>query len=673
MAAAEQKKSYQVVKAFKGLNTKANRTAIDENEFSWIENAQPIGSGNIKIVSNSSLVKDNSNVSVTFSNDVVYLTSANLNVTDYIVGFLSDGSAQYFDIINKTKGNVAVAGTFSSNVVTDLHPLNASQWYNSEMLILDPDKGYFAWNGNSVITIGSVGEIGITNPGSGYTSAPTVVISGPDQAGGQQANAVATLVTGGNTVASVTLVNGGSGYTNASNLTVTFSGGGGSGAKAVAGISTFATGTVYINVISGGSGYTNAANTVVNISGGGGSGAQGTAIVSGNTITNVVMTNPGSGYTNSANITATISGGGGSGAVLQAGVNTEKNVGIASFSGRVWIAQGRTVYYSAAGSYTDFTSVSAGNFVITDGTLHGNIQQIISANNFLYIFGDDSINVFSDVRVTSTGNTIFTNTNVSASVGSKLAYAIFPYFRSILFMNNYGVYALVGSTTSKLSDSLDGMFPNIDFVTEEVTAGQVLLNNILCAAFNFRYYDAEFTQSYRYIQAVFFEKKWFLTNQGTDLKYTTSVPVGGIISMYGVRGRDLYKMYSDATSAITSRIQTALNPMGDPIRTKQALKFAIEATVTSGVELSVTVDSEQGSSPPYILGNYITWYNSSSVTIPWKNNSSTVISWIGGTGYSLYKNDAQQWGKYLGLTQTSNSAGFVVNTFEFEHELRVRF
>jgi len=27
----------------------------------------------------------------------------------------------------------------------------------------------------------------------------------------------------------------------------------------------------------------------------------------------------------------------------------------------------------------------------------------------------------------------------------------------------------------------------------------------------------------------------------------------------------------------------------------------------------------------------------------------------------------------LGLTMTSNSAGFVVNTFEFEHELRVRF
>jgi hypothetical protein len=42
-------------------------------------------------------------------------------------------------------------------------------------------------------------------------------------------------------------------------------------------------------------------------------------------------------------------------------------------------------------------------------------------------------------------------------------------------------------------------------------------------------------------------------------------------------------------------------------------------------------------------------------------------------GYALYKSDAQQYGKYLGLTMTSTDPGFVVNTFEFEHELRVRF
>jgi hypothetical protein len=666
MAAAEQKKSYAVIKQFRGLNTKANRTAIDESEFSWIENAQPIGYGNVKIIPTNSNVVDSGANTVVFANTVTHLSSVNIGLNDYVVGFMSNGSAQFFNITTDTFGNIAPPGTFSASGV------QITQWNNERMLILDPSKGYFNWDGNNVVTIGSVGTIGIVNQGSGYTEAPTVTISGPDQTGGVQANATSTTSTG-NVVTSVAVTNAGTGYTNSANLTVTFTGGGGgTGANAVAQLFSFQTGTLSLVVINEGSGYTNAANTIVTISGGGGSGATAVPIVVGNVVTQVIMTNLGSNYTNAANVTATVSGGGGNGAVLQAIVNSEPNVGIASFSGRVWIASGRTVYYSAAGSYNDFTSVSAGSVTLTDSTLHGNIIQLLTANNFLYIFGDNSINVFSDVRVTNAGTTLFTNTNVSASVGSELKNAIFPYFRSVLFMNDYGVYALVGSTTSKLSDALDGVFPNIDF-SNPVYAGQVLLNNILCAVFNFRYNDTTFTDSYRYVQAVFFEKKWFISSQGNDLKYITSVPEAGQIKLYGVSNNQLVQLYSDTTSLLTSRIQTALLPLTDPIRTKQALKFGIEATLSAGAEFDVTVDSELGSSSPYELGNYVTWYNNSNVTIPWINNSSTVISWVFTNGYYLYKSDAQQWGKYLGLTMTSNSAGFVVNTFELEHELRVRF
>ena len=668
MAAAEQKKSYQVVKQFKGLNTKANRTSIGEDEFSWIENAQPVGYGNLKIVPNASNVSI-ANVAVSFSNTVSTLTSVNIGVNDYIVAFLNNGSAQYYNVTSGTKGNVAVAGTFSNSGV------ESTQWYNDRMLIIDPDKGYFNWDGNNVVTIGSVGSIGIVNRGSGYTSAPTVVISAPSQAGGTNANAVSTLTVGGaNTVASVSVSNAGSGYVNAANTTVTFVGGGGSGATAVASLVTFATGTVSVAVIDGGAGYTNASNTTITFSGGGGTNAAAQAIVTGNVVTSVIMTNAGTGYTNTANLIVTIAGGGATtNAVLQGTVQTEKNVGVATFSGRAWIAQGRTVYYSAAGSYTDFTSVSAGAVTLTDSTLHGNIQYLLSANNFLYIFGDDSINVFSDVRVTTSGTTLFTNTNVSASVGSKRPFAIFPYFRSVLFMNDYGVYALVGSTTSKLSDSLDGMFPNIDFASP-VYGGQVLINNILCAAFNFRYYDSVFTQSYRYIQAIFFEKKWFVTSQGDSLAYITSVPVSGKIALYGVSGTTLYKLYNDATTSITSRIQTALMPMGDPIRTKQALKIGVEATAAanSTVSMSATVDSENNSSPATTLSSLVSWQNNSLQTIPWSNSSLTIIGW-GTSGYALYKTDAKQYGKYLGITVTSSSPNYTLNGFEFEHELRVRF
>ena len=738
MASAEQKKSYQVVKEFKGLNTKANRTAIDETEFSWLENAMPIGFANLKIVPNPSALN------ITFSHDVVYITQANIGLVDYIIAFESDGSAEYVNLVTNSKHTLAPAGTF-----TTTGGMRTSQWKNKYLLIGDPRKGYFTWDGTNLLNIGSIGQIGIVSGGTGYTTAPVVTISAPNQVNGVQATAACTITTGAGSVTGVHMVtigdhytsvpqvtisapnlsngvqatagasiqggnvvaigvqNAGSGYTSPPSVTITgggganatantsidtgsvnaiyiteagsgytsaptitFSGGGGSGANAVAGLISFAVGTVAVSVTNGGTGYTNAANLVVTITGDGANAAA-TGIISGGQVTQVVVTNPGNGYTGG---NVAISGGGGSNATASLVVTADDITGVQSFSGRVWVAQGRTVYYTSAGSVSDFTSVSSGNVILADATLHGNIVQLLSANNFLYIFGDDSINVFSDVRVTSAGATLFTNTNVSASVGTKLPYAIFPYFRSVLFMNNYGVYALVGSTTSKVSDALDGMFPSIDFLTEETTGGQVLMNNILCAAFNFRYIGSNgVSAGPRYMQAVFFDKKWFFTGQGDDIKYVVSVPVGGETYLYGTNGTNLTQFYQDSTTQIPSYVQTALMPLGDPIRTKQALKFGIEATGNAGLDLNVTVDSETSLSPTYSLSNTVNWVNNQQTIIPWTNNSSVIVPWVSGSAYYLYKSDAMQWGKYLGLTLQTEAYGMTINTFEFEHELRTRF
>ena len=664
MAAAEQKKSYAVYKNFKGLNTKANRTAIDEEEFSWIENAMPIGFGNIKIISAPTTVKDSGNAAIVFGNSVTALESCNLGLSDYLLAFEADGRGQYVKIDSGTVGNVGVTGTFSSSNVS------VAQWKNEEVFIGDPDKGLFTWDGTNLLAVGGVGQIGLTARGTGYTSAPAVTISAPNQTNGVQATAQATITA--NSVSSISITNGGSGYTAAPTVTIT--GGGGSGANAIAQLLTFTKGALAIQVTNSGSGYNPASPPSVTITGGGGANAAATAIVYGNTVTQVIMTNVGNNYTSvpTIAIAAPPTPTGNTTATAIGVPNLDSISSVATFSGRVWVSTGRTVTYSSSVSPTDFTSVSAGSLTLSDSTLHGNIQYMMSANNFLYIYGEDSINVFSDVRVTTTGSTLFTNTNVSASVGSKLKYAVFPYFRSVLFMNNYGVYALVGSTTSKISDQLDGIFPYIDF-TKPVTAGQVLLNNILCAAFNF-YLSASYPYATggRFVQAVFFEKKWFITSQGA-LTYTTSVPVGGIINMYGVTDTDLYKLYGNATANVSSTIQTSLSPMKDPIRTKQALKFGIEATLTTGGTFNITVDSESGSSPVYTLNNSVTWYNNSGVTLTWVNNSSTTIGWLTSSGYALYKSDAQQYGKYLGLTMTSNDPAFTINTIEFEHELRVRF
>ena len=143
---------------------------------------------------------------------------------------------------------------------------------------------------------------------------------------------------------------------------------------------------------------------------------------------------------------------------------------------------------------------------------------------------------------------------------------------------------------------------------------------------------------------VFFEKKWFITSEGDTLQYIVSAPVSGLITLYGIDSNALYTLYGNSTGNTNSTVQTALMPMGDPIRTKQALKAAIEATLLNSGNLYLTIDSEAGSSPQYTLNNIATWTNAFGNTIGWINNSSASISWI-GAGYNLYKTDAQQYGK----------------------------
>ena len=580
MATQEQKKDYHVTKDFDGVNTKANRTSIKETEFAWLENAMPIGHGNLKSVPAPTTV-----AGVTFGSTVYYAQYGDIGTTNYYIAFQTDGRCEAINVATNAKVTIGAAGTFSSSGV------QASQWNNTLVIIIDPTNGYFQWDGTNLVKVGSL-TFTLSGTGTGYTTA-TASVAVPNQTGGTRA--VITLTTNGTSITSV---------------------------------SAYGTG------LTTGTGYT--------------------------TVPAVTITSAGSGQT------------------ITAALVSQPGTCIASFSGRVWIANGRTLYYTAAGTNNDFYSASAGNIIFNDSTLIGNITQLVSANNFLYIFGPDSINVISDVRInTSTGTTLYTNTNISASVGSDQPYAMMPYFRSIVFMNRYGVYALVGSTTSKISDALDGLFPNIDF-TKTVSAGQVLVYNILCACFNFYYTGTSGTQgAAQYIQAVFFDKKWFFTYQGA-VKYIVSIPVNGAGIIYSTTGTDLQTMYQSASIAQATKIQSALLGMGNIIRDKVALKFGVEAILSQAIgnNITVTIDSENATSPSVTLNNFQTvqWVNNTSAVVSWINNSLATVLWGNyQLGYYLYKYDAQMWGKYIGMTITSTSPTYIVSGLQYETEQRAKF
>jgi hypothetical protein len=342
---------------------------------------------------------------------------------------------------------------------------------------------------------------------------------------------------------------------------------------------------------------------------------------------------------------------------------------VATFASRAWIVNGtanRTITFTDAFNYASVAG-SGGSTTITDEVLTGQIYQLVPANNFLYLFGGDSINVISDVQVPSGGGTaIFSNTNISANSGTDLNQAIVVYYRAVWYMNRYGIFALYGSTPRKASDDLDGIFPLLDF-TKPVTGGTVVIFNILCVAFMATYNDP--VAGARKIIMVYFNKKWFVTSQSGSLT-TMATSHSAADALYAVDTSSIYKVFGNTTASISQKIQTALWDFGDFIPNKQSLRIGVEGTLpaTAG-SVTATCDTEVGSvspSVPFAQAFSMTWYNSGGSVFSWLNSLGAGFTWLIG-GYVWFQGDVETTGHYLGITVTSNTAVNVYNGLQLQY------
>ena len=143
---------------------------------------------------------------------------------------------------------------------------------------------------------GMIGFIDVVNDGSGYVSAPTVVISSPPSVSGVQAKAVAitTSIGGINSLKEIIITDPGTLYDPDNPPLIILEGGGGAGAAVTFGIVN--AGITSVTLTEGGRGY--AFTPTVEFAGvTTGTSASATAIMSGGKIVDIRFNNTGSGYT----------------------------------------------------------------------------------------------------------------------------------------------------------------------------------------------------------------------------------------------------------------------------------------------------------------------------------------------------------------------------------------
>lgn len=348
---------------------------------------------------------------------------------------------------------------------------------------------------------------------------------------------------------------------------------------------------------------------------------------------------------------------------------------IAVYAGRVWIANGRQVTFTGTAGYNDFSAANgSSSFSINDDTLVNNITQLYATGGYMYIFGDESVDVLSNVTIAS-GVTNFTRLNLLTGVGTSYPESLISLQKTMVMMSSTGIYALLGSTPQKLSDKINTILALAD-LTKPFTGGIVALNGVLCAAFAFTFNDTLLGLGSRQVIALFAGGKWFLCSPLAGITQIVSVLVNNVPTLYGWVNNQLYPLFSNATGALSITIKTKLYDGEDPLIDKQLIRLGIGADFTQSASSSVTITADNEYDSVAVTGsssNQLALNNNLGQSLLLLNNSSQALL-LNSKGYVFFKFQPDlMGGKYLGMTITASTAALLLTFIAMEFRLGGRW
>lgn len=429
-----------------------------------------------------------------------------------------------------------------------------------------------------------------------------------------------------------------------------------------------------IDITNGGSGYTSA--PTVSFTGGGGTGAAATAVVEGGVVTEVVVTAPGTGYTSTP--TVVFSGGGGgvsvaaTASLMPTGI---KGTDIETYQNRVWIIDGATIYFSAPGSLTNFTTNGGGSVTSNDSFLRVRYVALVQTNGFLYLIADSSVSYISSVQTGGTPSvTVFSQLNADPEVGSPWPSTVMTFGRSIVFANAFGAHINFGASVNKISDPMNGVFNTVpNFAGFIPSAAKTIIFGIKVWMLLLPIIDPVTGQQENKL-LIWNGKKWSAANQGINLLYVQHQEIDSVLTAWGTDGFNLYRLFDQPDITMTKTVQSKFwdQPVGyEAYKTVGRVWGMAQYYSFDAADVTVRIDNENGSSSPVIFSafNQIPVINASDEMIPTYNAADelVVVASAASNGVTVYPAEAVgQKGHLTGITATTNAADMSIISLKYQ-------
>lgn len=583
-----------VCETFKGVFTLATRAGVPDERMFWCDGFMPVAPRNLRTLYGKGALL------YTAPSTIKWMDSISINSIPYLILTLANGAVWSVRTDTSATLQVLANGTVS---VPSRDNQDVAQWGNQYLIyVSSQSNGYWLWNGSLLFTAGTLPPtLELDYTGSSYTSAPSITVYGGSGSGATVTASVASgIVTG------ITVTNPGSGYLANEVVGLAFESGQSASARtAIIVVSVNAGGLSLATVVNGGNGYGSTgtlSDIVVEVAGGGGTG--GLISVSGisgsgGSITSVSVTSGGIGYSSPPAVLVTdvrnpVARAHGD--VMPFGISGSC---VETYSGRVWVGSGPTIFFSAPGSFFDFSvGIGGGSFTSSDSFLKNKFVRLRQTNGFLYLIADSSTNYISGVQVSGVPPvTTFNNQNADPEVGTVLPGTVLTFGRKILFGNVFGVQQIVGSAVSKVSAELDGMYTSGSVAGVQPSAAKMVIFGRPVWMMLWPYVDPRSAANVTKL-LMWDGQVWWASGQDMTLTYVCAQEINSGLFAWGTDGTNVYPLFQASTTGFTKFMVTKLwDSPGGIWETKAAGRFwSLMQYYDSASPLIFSVDNDVFSS-----------------------------------------------------------------------------
>ena len=265
---------------------------------------------------------------------------------------------------------------------------------------------------------------------------------------------------------------------------------------------------------------------------------------------------------------------------------------IGVFAGRLWMANGSVIQWTAAGTYNSLAGDS-GSYIVTDAFCSNPINGMYDFPAGLYVSGSNWWKTITNLQDTgSPAVLIFNQATLEGQIGPLSKWSVTLVGSVVYFGNTAGYWNLNGSTPTQVSGPwLNGFFANFNWANTSLASAYGVINGAPCVFFQAYYNgDAQVGAGYRVFGFTLTNQQWFSYAGGT-IKWITGIASIGSANnnpvVWGCDGTSIFTLFTNTVSSVSAQYNGKLWSMGSMLGIDHILSVAVVLVITGATTCTI--------------------------------------------------------------------------------------